>query len=179
MSSNGLKAKAKAAEEAVKDLEKDLRKSAFEIILKSLLERSVSESTLHPSKNTGASEPRAKAKTLSPVSMSPIALDLKGGKSGPSLRDFYRKKAPKSNQEKVTTFVYYIGKHLGIPDVLPGHIVSCYNEVNEKKPLNIVQLFKDIKHHKGWIETGTSAHSVKISIAGENLVEHDLPRSLE
>jgi len=49
--------------------------------------------------------------------------------------------------------------------------------VGEKKPLNIVQLFKDIKHLKGWVDVGETAKSVKISIAGENLVEHDLPRA--
>jgi len=117
-----------------------------------------------------------KPKGPSAISNAPIALDLKGGQTGPQLKEFYQKKLPKTNQEKVTVFVYYINKHLGIFEALPGHIVSCYNEVNEKKPLNIVQLFRDIKHYKGWLDTGEATNSAKITIAGENLVEHDLPR---
>ena len=172
MSSDNLESKVKAAQEAVKDVDKDLKKTAFEIVLKKLLEGRAPETKGRLEKTRG----ERKARGTSPVSTPPIALDLKGGKNVPQLRDFYSKKSPRSNQEKVAVFVYYISKHLGIPDVLAGHIVSCYNEVNEKKPLNIVQLFRDIKHHKGWLDTGEAANSVKISIAGENLVEHDLPR---
>lgn len=174
MSADDLKSKVKAAQEAVKDMDKDLRKTAFEIVLKRLLESGTPSSIGKQEKKIPTSK---KAKTVSSISTAPIALDLKGGKNSPSLRDFYTKKSPKTNQEKVTVFVYYINKHLEITDVLAGHIVSCYNEVNEKKPLKIDQLFRDIKHLKGWLETGEASHSAKISIAGENLVEHDLPRS--
>jgi hypothetical protein len=171
MSSEDLEDKVKAAQEAVKNVDKDLRKTAFEIVLKRLLEGGTPKAA--PAR--GGMSKDKKPKGPSSISTVPIALDLKGGKTGPQLRDFYQKKSPKTNQEKVTVFVYYINKHLGISEVLPGHVVSCYNEVNEKKPLNIVQLFRDIKHYKGWLETGEGTNSAKISIAGENLVEHDLP----
>src|SRR5713101_5825786 len=132
MSPDDLESKVKAAQEAVKDVDKDLKKTAFEIVLKKLLEGRTPDTTGKPEKPVG----ERKARGTSPVSTAPIALDLKGGKNAPQLRDFYSKKSPKSNQEKVTVFVYYINKHLGIPEALPGHIVACYNEVNEKKPLN-------------------------------------------
>ena len=59
--------------------------------------------------------------------------------------------------------------------MLPSHIISCYNEVNEKKSVNVPQLFKNIKHRKGWLDVGEISGSVRVNIAGENLVEHDLP----
>lgn len=174
MSSNDFKAKLKIAQDSVKDVDKDLRKSAFEIILRKLLE---GEEAAEPVEGAKKDSKKKKPKGVSPVSVAPIALNLKGGKGIPPLADFYKKKAPRRHQEKVTVYVYYINKHLGITDVLSGHVVSCYNEVGEKKPLNILQLFRDIKHHKGWLEVGETPHSVRVSISGENLVEHDLPRS--
>jgi hypothetical protein len=176
MNLEDIKSKAKIAQEAVKDVDKDLREIAFEVILKKLLESGV------PTRETKVSQTlpeKKKTKGVAPVSLAPIPLDLKGGNDVPSLRDFYNEKAPANNQEKVTVFAYYIKKYLKISDVLPGHVISCYNEVNEKKPLQIVQLFRDTKHSKGWLETGDTPNTAKISIAGENLVEHDLPRPKE
>jgi hypothetical protein len=164
----------KAAQQAVKGVDKDLRKTAFEIVLKRLLEGVGGGESKGPQRSP---ESKKKLRASSPISTAPIPLDLKGGKNGPSLKDFYEKKAPTTNQEKITVFSYYITKYLAIPEILPGHIISCYNEVSEKKPLNIIQLFRDIKHRKGWIDTGEGSGSAKISIAGENLVEHDLPMS--
>jgi hypothetical protein len=169
-----LGSKIRAAQDAVKGVDKDLRTTAFEIVLKKLLEGGGAGESKKPEKS---SESKRKQRMASPISVAPIPLDLKGGKNGPSLKDFYQKKVPTSNQEKITVFCYYITKYLAISEVLPGHIVSCYNEVSEKKPLNIIQLFRDIKHRKGWLDTGEGSGSATISIAGENLVEHDLPKS--
>lgn len=109
------------------------------------------------------------------ISLSPIPIDLKSSK--PNLRDFYKSKNPSTNQEKITLFVYYINKNLEITNVLPGHIVSCYKEVGDRLPLNIPQMFKDITHLKSWIEPSGEAGSVKTTISGDNLIEHDLPRT--
>ncbi len=172
MNPDDLESKVKAAQNAVKDVDKDLRKTAFEIVLKRLLEGGTPETVRMQEKIPKDRKPKGS----SSVSTAPIALDLKGGKTAPPLRDFYKNKSPRTNQEKVTVFVYYINKYLGISEASTGHIVSCYNEVNEKKPLKILQLFRDIKHLKGWLDNGEASNAVKISIAGENLVEHDLPR---
>jgi hypothetical protein len=58
-----------------------------------------------------------------------------------------------------------------------GHALFCYNEVKKPKPLNIVQLFRDTVSLKKWLEAGNENHTVMLSIAGENLVNHDLPSS--
>ena len=173
MKAYDLKSKVKMAQDAVKDVEPDLKKSAFEIILRKLLEAEDTTPTVKPVQKPQVNK---RQRTAGPVSLSPIPLDLKGGKNIPSLSDFYKEKSPSSNQEKITVFAFYLNKKLNVPDVLPGHAISCYNEVHEKKPLNILALFKDTRRLKGWLETGEAPNSVRVSIAGENLVEHDLPR---
>lgn len=114
------------------------------------------------------------------INISPIPLDLKS--NGKTLKDFFKEKFPKggqNNQEIVTLFIYYLNKILSISDVVPGHVVSCYNEVSIKKPLNIPQLFRDIASLKGWVESSKIPGSVKITISGENLIQHDLPREIK
>lgn len=107
------------------------------------------------------------------VNIAPIPLDLKSG--NPNLRTLFNQKKPSNNQEIVTLFVYYINKTLGNEEASPGHIVSCYNEVSAKKPLNIPQLFRDVTNLRGWLSSNGNG-TVKVTIAGENLIEHDLPR---
>lgn len=118
---------------------------------------------------------KEKKKNLKPkgINIPPIPLDFK--KESPSLKDFFKEKNPESNQEIVTLFTYYLNKKINIKNVLPGHIVSCYNEVNIKKPLNIPALFRDITKIKGWVQPSKAPGSVEITISGENLVGHDLP----
>ncbi|MDG6999673.1 MAG: hypothetical protein JRN15_11220 [Nitrososphaerota archaeon] len=176
MSSEEYKEKVRIAQEAVKGVDKDLRVSAFQTILTKLLE-SASVSKQKPGKGNAHPKRKSKGKTSTPTSFAPIPLNLKGGKSMQSLRDFYSKKSPASHQEKLAVFAYYINKYLDdVKDVLPGHVISCYNEVGGKKPLKIIQLFRDTKHLKGWLDNGEAPNSIRINIAGENLVEHDLPR---
>ena len=173
MSEDDLKKKVDIAQAAVKDLDENLKESAFKIILEKLL--SSEPPHQRRTKKEQPVQKRQREKAGTPTSVAPIPLNLKGGKDSPPLRKFYKEKSPASNQEKVTVFVYYLAKFLGIQNILPGHIITCYNEVGERKPLQIVQLFRDIKHRKGWLDVGDEQNSVRISISGENLVEHDLP----
>jgi hypothetical protein len=175
MSKPEIEAKVELAQELVKGLDADLKKIAFEIILKRLL-----EDRLHrePSGTfSGGKKVRERPKTR--VQLTPIPLDLKGGNGVPPLRRFHEEKAPANNQETVVTFVYYLKKYLKLDEPTIGHILSCYNEVGTKKPLRMDQLIRDTAHGKGWLEPGKSANSARITIAGENLVEHDLPRRKE
>jgi hypothetical protein len=109
------------------------------------------------------------------VNVPPLPVELKNNQ--PSLREFFNQKRPSAtnNQEITTCFVYYLNKIAKIPEVMPGHVVSCYNEMSIKKPLNLPQLFRDISHLKAWVEPAKTSGSVRITISGENLVEHDLP----
>ena len=174
MNSTRLSEVIRVAQDAVKDLDPDLRKSAFEIILKKLLDQVVNNLDNDDSPNSV--KPR-KTRVTTVASLAPIPLNLKGGENFPQLSNFYKDKAPENSQEKITVFAYYITKYLSISEILPGHIISCYNELNERKSLNIPQMFSNIKHSKGWIASGDTPGAVKITVAGQNLVEHDLPKT--
>lgn len=110
---------------------------------------------------------------MSKGNITPIPMDLKT--KTPSLRELYQQKKPFTNQEIVALFVYYINKILTNDNVAPGHILSCYNEIGIKKPLDIPSIFRDIIRYKGWISANGDG-TAHITIAGENLIEQDLPR---
>jgi hypothetical protein len=108
-----------------------------------------------------------------------LSVPLNLDSTSKTLKSLFNEKFPngsKNNQEISTLFTYYVNKILSLEEVAPGHLVSCYNKLELKKPLNIPQLFRDITSLKGWVEPSKTSGSVKITIAGENFVEHDLPR---
>jgi len=110
-------------------------------------------------------------------SMSLIPLDLKGVGNTPSFKQFYQQKSPKSHREIITLMAYYLKKYLKIENMKYGHALFCYGETGKAKPLNISSLFSDVSYHHKWLETGSEPYSAKLTIAGENLIEHDLPRT--
>jgi len=109
------------------------------------------------------------------IDQEPISINLDGDENTPSLSELYTKKSPQTHQEAVTFFIHYVTKYLGIQNVHAGHVVSCYDEVNAKKPLQIERLFQEIKIFTGWLESGDLPQTAKITISGENFVENDLP----
>jgi len=110
-------------------------------------------------------------------SMNKIALDLKGNNDTPSLKKLYDEKSPKSNMEIVTLIAYYLKNHLNIHNMKYGHALFCFGEINKPKPINVAQLFTDTAFHHQWLEPSGEPYSSKITIAGENLIKHDLPHS--
>ena len=103
-----------------------------------------------------------------------IAVDLKAGENKMGLRDFYAEKKPTNHYEKVAVFAYYLNKFKKRPEVKLGEILSCYEEVNEKKP-SILDIVKNSLRYKGWLEQGTEKYSARLTISGENFVKFDLP----
>lgn len=110
-------------------------------------------------------------------SMSLIPLDLKGGADVPSFKQFFQEKSPKSHRKIVTLMAYYLKKYLDIENMKYGHALFCYGETGKAKPTAITSLFADVIHHHKWLESGSEPYSAKLTIAGENLIEHDLPLS--
>ncbi len=104
----------------------------------------------------------------------PIPVDLKAGENKVGLRDFYTEKKPTNHYEKVAVFAYYLNKFNKLPEVKFGEILSCYEEVNEKKP-SILDIVKNSLRYKGWLEQGTEKYSARLTISGENFVKFDLP----
>jgi len=110
------------------------------------------------------------------IDLSLIPLDVKAKDNRPALSKFFEEKQPKSNQEIITLIAYYLKTYLNVSVMKYGHALFCYNEIKKPKPLNIVQLFRDTVFYKKWLVTGKEDGTVELSIAGENLVKHDLPK---
>lgn len=129
---------------------------------------------------TTIKKPKKKnTKQRKPPSVQLIPLDLAKGEGKPSLKEFFVEKSPKSNQEIITIFCFYLNQYLGIKNMKYGHALSCYDAVKIPKPRNIIQLFVDTRFHHKWVEVGGEPNTVKLSISGENLVKHELTGNKE
>ncbi|HJS83379.1 MAG TPA: hypothetical protein VJ742_11155, partial [Nitrososphaera sp.] len=119
-------------------------------------------------------KPAAKHAPRPSITIHPIPVNLKGGDDRVGLREFYAEKKPANHYEKVAIFVYYLTKMNKQQEVKFGEILSCYEEVNEKKP-SILDIVKNSLRYKGWLEQGSEKYSTRLSISGENFVKFDLP----
>ena len=108
-------------------------------------------------------------------SLPPIPVDLKANGDKLGLRQFYAEKNPANHYEKTVVFVYYLTKINKQTEVKYGEILSCYEEVNEKKP-SITDIIKNSIRYKGWLAQGTDKFTTRLTISGENFVKFDLPQ---
>ena len=104
----------------------------------------------------------------------PIPVDLKANENKIGLREFYADKKPANHYEKTAVFVYYLTKFNNQQEVKFGEILSCYDEVNEKKP-SIADIVKNSIRYKGWLDQGSQKYTALLTISGENFVKFDLP----
>jgi hypothetical protein len=108
-------------------------------------------------------------------SVFPIPVDLKANENKVGLREFYSQKMPLNHYEKAAVFVYYLTRFNNQTEIKFGEIMSCYEEVNEKKP-SITDIVKNSIRYKGWLEQGTNKFSTRLTVTGENFVKFDLPQ---
>ena len=108
------------------------------------------------------------------ITIHPVPVDLKANESKIGLREFYADKKPANHYEKTAVFVYYLTKFNNQQEVKFGEILSCYDEVNEKKP-SIADIVKNSIRYKGWLDQGPEKYSALLTISGENFVKFDLP----
>ena len=108
------------------------------------------------------------------ITIHPIPVDLKANENKIGLREFYSEKKPANHYEKTAVFVYYLTKFNNQQEVRFGEILSCYDEVNEKKP-SIADIVKNSIRYKGWLNQGSEKYTVLLTISGENFVKFDLP----
>jgi hypothetical protein len=131
----------------------------------------VNEPFLQPHKQSGSS---VKHSARTTVMIHPIPVDLKANENKIGLREFYADKKPANHYEKTAVFVYYLTKFNNQQEVKFGEILSCYDEVNEKKP-SVADIVKNSIRYKGWLDQGSQKYSVLLTISGENFVKFDLP----
>ena len=108
-------------------------------------------------------------------SLPPIPVDLKGSGDKLGLRQFYAQKKPCNHYEKTAVFAYYLVHHNHQSEVRYGELLSCYEEVDEKKP-SITDIIKNTIRYKGWLEPGSDKYTARLTISGENFVKFDLPQ---
>ena len=131
--------------------------------------------TAKKQRRTSSKKSGATAKEHKSISYAPIPVNLKGSSNTLSLKKFFEDKKPSGNQEIITVFTYYLNKYCKLSNTEMGHFVSCYNEVDERKPKNIYQVCSNTVARKGYLESGDVTYSYKTTIQGDNLIEHDLP----
>jgi hypothetical protein len=108
------------------------------------------------------------------ITIHPMPVDLKANEKKIGLREFYAEKRPASHYEKTAVFVYYLTKFNNQQEIKFGEILSCYDEVNEKKP-SIADIVKNSIRYKGWLDQGSEKYTALLTISGENFVKFDLP----
>ncbi len=94
-----------------------------------------------------------------------------------SLADFYAAKSPLTAMESNVVFVYYLQQIAQVSRISVNHIYTCYKFVNIKYPNALKQSLADTSSRKNWLDT-SSFDDIKLSTAGENFVEHGLPRGV-
>jgi hypothetical protein len=135
--------------------------------------------TLSQEKNgssTSEKAPTKKRVIKIPQSVAPTPIDLTAKDGNPSLKDFIKEKNPRNDMERIAVFAYFLKYYGKISDMKVGHVVSCFQEINQPVPTNIPQAFKNNQHRKGWLDTGVGAESAQITIKGENFVKFELPK---
>ena len=110
------------------------------------------------------------------IALPPIPVDLKGNHNKIGLREFYNQKRPSNHYEKTAVFVYYLTKFNKQSEVKFGEILSCYDEVDERKP-SIIDIVKNSIRYKGWLGQGSDKFATVLTISGENFVGFDLPQN--
>lgn len=104
-------------------------------------------------------------------------LDLFGKKHGrQSLKELYAEMggAKLNNYEASTVFVHYLTRVMSENNVGLNHMYTCFKHVGLRIP-NIRQLMYDQKKRTHFINI-TKLDDLKLTVNGENLIDHDLPK---
>jgi hypothetical protein len=92
-----------------------------------------------------------------------------------SFKDFVAAKSAATNHERNALSVYWLTRIAGVSGVTIDHVYSCYKEVTWKVPPNLANSLAVTANQKGWLNT-EDMQDLRVTVKGENLVEHDLPR---
>jgi hypothetical protein len=118
---------------------------------------------------------RRSGKSRTPVLVKNLDLATKNGRIG--LKDFVAQyRELKTAQERIAVSVYYLAKFASLPAITMDHVYTCLKHMEGRLPDLLDQALWDSARRKGWIDT-SSLDDIKLPLAGENWVEHDLEKA--
>jgi hypothetical protein len=122
-----------------------------------------------PSPQTRPSKPSKKAKTV--ISMDKTLNLSPQGKQ--SAAQFANAKAPSNGREKCVVAAYYLRDMIGLEKVTAQAVFTFFKHVQWPAPADMKNMLQQAGT-AGWLDTASS-EDIKLTSAGENLVEHSLP----
>lgn len=120
-------------------------------------------------------KPKAKSARKPPTMSLVKDLDLCPSKK-PHLKSFVAEKNPQSQPEQIAVCVYYLRKILEVDGVTANHVYTCFKDAGFRTPNDLPQIIRNTAAAKGTVDSKGSK-GIQITTRGENLVEHDLPKS--
>lgn len=94
-------------------------------------------------------------------------------KGGTSLRDFFSQKGPGTAEEQVLVCAYYMTHHAKVSPMGPGHILTCFTHLGERRPLDLRQTIRNVARKRGWLGCA-DMNDLKVTTEGDNYVQHEL-----
>lgn len=91
-----------------------------------------------------------------------------------SFGDFATEKAPKDFNERNAVIVYWLTRVAGQNEATVDQVYTCYKDRRWRVPADLRNSLSRTASTKGWIDS-SSMQSLKITVSGENFVEHELP----
>jgi hypothetical protein len=171
--------------EAVKVFPEALQTQAFDALMAELKGRTAPIQTAETSgrkskqRRAGRSRPkepgedgkRTRRRALSPSAVRDLDLAPNGATS---LKDFVAEKQPKTNHDKNVVSVYYLAEVLRLNGVTVDHVFTCYKDMRWREPGNLANSLALTANRKRFLDTA-SLDDIKLTPAGRNHVDHDLP----
>jgi len=135
-----------------------------------------STARVDPSGAAGLAGSGARPKGARKVALPKLLKELSLTPTGKqSLKDFVDLKKPSSMLEKCVVASYYFFRICDLNPVTADHIYTAFKGLAWRVPSDLVNTLQQAGS-KGWLDTANSA-DIKVTPMGENLVEHDLPKS--
>jgi hypothetical protein len=95
-----------------------------------------------------------------------------------SFMEFAAAKQPSSHYEKCLVAAYYLRTILGIDQISADHVFTCFKVAGWRVPADLKNTMQVAASTRGWLDT-KSVTDIKVTIHGDNYVEHDLPAKKE
>jgi hypothetical protein len=121
--------------------------------------------------STSAKTEPTRRRAGGPTVVRDLDLTPKGKKS---LKEFVAEKQPKSNHDRNAVSVYYLIEVLRGGAVSVDQVFTCYKDMRWREPGDLANSLALTAHRKRFLDTAR-LDDIKLTPAGRNHVEHDLP----